>query len=507
MAKNKTSPFVKALVAIILIICLLAALVVAFFYGILEYGKKRAIIIVPGLFASALYDEDTGKAVWDPADDVDLWITDIINHNTPNLETIIYLFTQSRMKEELFDHILADNGHGDGESFLQRFASMNEDGTSTYNIKPYPPDVNNRYRYGMMNAQTDICNYFEEQYGDTYDVFVFNYDFRLDNRVNGRLLQDYINEKGYDEVILVSHSNGGLVVGSYLSLSEENRNKVDMYLSFDSPYLGSVTALTTLENLEDMVDGISDITDMLGNIIPEEAIQNAFHEQFLPIANMYTVYQLLPTYELFRTPQYQNYIKTYKHTPEKDVKRGFVEFKEPYFSMYNFETGKMDDYYFESDEDLYAYYCSRPWAHLNNDVNDELRAGMRDWLDYTRSYYVDTEEGEQHVTELVDTYYFSGIGYETCYSALYKKDGDTHHCVGGEFTDQGDGTVLLYSATAGTTDFSRIVPISFADHYDVFQYFNDFSKDETERLMNDHMNWRHKLLLKWNKKIERKNKI
>ena len=45
--------------------------------------------------------------------------------------------------------------------------------------------------------------------------------------------------------------------------------------------------------------------------------------------------------------------------------------------MYNFETGKYDDYYFESDEELYEYYCSRPWAHLNNDVNAELRAGMK----------------------------------------------------------------------------------------------------------------------------------
>ena len=499
MTKKKSSPFVKALVAIILIICILAALVVALFYGILGFGKKRAIIIVPGLFASALYDEDTGKAVWDPVDDVDLWLSDIISHNGYNDETIVYLLTQSRLQDEIFNHILVNNGHGDGESFLYRFTAMNEDGTSAFNIKPYPPEVNNRYKYGMMNAQTEVCQYFEEQYGETYDVFVFNYDFRLDNRVNGRLLQDYINKNGYEEIIFVSHSNGGLVVGSYLTLSEENRNKVDMHLSFDSPYLGSVTALTTLENLEDMIDGISDIADMLPWAFSEEMIQNAFHEQFLPMANMYTVYQLLPTYELFRTPQYYNLIYTYEHTPGKEPEKGFVEFKNPYFTMYNFDTGKMDEYYFESDEDLYDYYCSRPWAHLNNDPNADLRAGMKDWLDYTRSYYIETDDGVKHVTELVDTYYFSGIGYETYYSARYKKDGDAHHCVGGEYTDQGDGTVLLYSATAGTTDFSRIVPIPYADHYDVFQYFNDFSKEETERLLCDRLNWKQKILLKWNK--------
>ena len=137
--------------------------------------------------------------------------------------------------------------------------------------------------------------------------------------------------------------------------------------------------------------------------------------------------------------------------------------------------------------------------------NAELRACMKDWLEYTRSYYVATSDGDKHVTELVDTYYFSGIGYDTCYTAVYKKYGDTHLCVGDEFTDQGDGTVLLYSSTAGTTDFSRIVLVPFADHYDMVQCFNEFSKESTARVLENSLNWKQKILIEWNKKIRKED--
>ena len=505
MTKKKTSPVVKVFVALILIVCLLAALFVAFFYGILQYGKKRAVIIVPGLFASSLYDADTGKAVWDPLEGLDIWLTDFIRHGDINADTLMYLIMnkKSPLREEIFDHMLSNDGHGDGQGFLYHFAALNEDGTSVFNLQPYPFETESRYRYGLMNAQTDICHYFEEEYGDTYDVSVFNYDFRLDNRINGRRLQEYIENKGYDEVILVSHSNGGLVVGSYLSLSENNRKKVDKYLSFDAPYLGSITALTTLENIEDMVDNVYDILTALG--FSEEVIMTAFNEQFLPLVNMFTVYQLLPTYELLETPQYYYFWTQYDHTPEQEVQMSFSEHKVPMLTMYNFETGRYDDYYFNTEDDLYEFYCSRPWAHVNNDVNAELRACMKDWLDYTRSFYIDTKDGIKHVTELVDTYYFSGIGYDTCYTAVYKKYGDTHHCVGDEFTDQGDGTVLLYSSTAGTTDFSRIVLVPFADHYDMVQCFNEFSKESTARVLENSLNWKQKILIEWNKKIRKED--
>ena len=68
------------------------------------------------------------------------------------------------MKEELA-HLTADDGHGDRESFLYRFTSMQDDGTSKFNIKPYPPSTESRYKYGLMNAQKDLYDYLEEEYG------------------------------------------------------------------------------------------------------------------------------------------------------------------------------------------------------------------------------------------------------------------------------------------------------------------------------------------------------
>lgn len=496
MSKAKKNVFVRILISVIIIICILASLLVAFFVGILQYNKKRAVIIVPGLFASALYDADTGKSVWDPFDDTDLWLTDIIRHGEFNGELIPYLLMNKRMQEEL-RHLTANDGHGDGEGFLYRFTAINEDGTSAFNIKPYSPDTESRYKYGLMNAQKDICDYFEAEYGKTYEVVHFNYDFRLDNRLNGKRLEDYINEKGYEEVILVSHSNGGLVVGSYLSRSEKNREKVSLYLSYDAPYLGAVTALATLENLEHMIDGVSGILEDVP-VVPADVVDTAFHEQFLPLANMFTVYQLLPTYELLCSPQFYYQWKEAYHTPGKEPFEVMTDTEFPMVVMDG------EEYYFYSQENLYDFYCSRPWAHLDNDLNKELRAGMKDWLDYVDSFYVMTENGRSHVTELVNTYYFCGLGYDTPINVEYitRTNGVTKAYDDEDWQQsvQGDGTVLLYSAAAGTLDPTRYVVIPFADHYDVVQYFDRFSKDATETIIQNNMDWKHKFLLKWNKK-------
>ncbi len=497
MPKTKKKLVLGIVIPVVVIVCLLAAGLLTFFVGILQPHKKRAVIIVPGLFASALYDADTGKAVWDPFDDIDLWLTDIIRHGALNYDTLIELALNDGFQQEI-NHLTANDGHGDGEGFLYKFTAINEDGTSKFNIKPYPPTTETRHKYGLMNAQKDIYDYFEETYGDTYDVILFNYDFRLDNRINGKNLEDFINENKYDEVILASHSNGGPVVASYLARSEENRKKVSLYLSYDAPYLGSVTALTTLENLERMINGVEDYVALLG--LSDEVVQTAFHEQFLPLANMFTVYQLLPTYELLCTPHYYYLWSEDVHTPGEEPDTIYTETETPLLTMYNYETGKMDDYTFSSDKALYDFYCSRPWAHKNNDLNDELRAGMKDWLEYNRSFYVEDGGETKHVTELINTYYFCGIGHDTPHTAEYLDRSGELRCYLDNESEQGDGTVLLYSATAGTADYTRHIVIPFADHYDVVQYFNQYTRDVTEKIILSNLDWKQEIRLKWNKK-------
>ncbi len=450
-----------------------------------EKEEKNAIIIIPGLFASALYEEDTGEPIWDPFTDNDLWITDLLAHSGMNYATILALLQDEQFLAQL-NHITANGGLGDGESFLYKLTAMTDDGKSVYNIKPVSFfDADSRLRYGLMNAQTEIYNDFHEKYGSDYEVSVFNYDFRLDNRDSAALLQTFIDEKEYDNVIFVTHSNGGLVVARYLAMSEENRAKVRLNLSYDAPYLGSVLALSTLENLDGMADDIYEITDSLGLKDMDEIIDTAFRTQFLPLANMYVVYQLLPTYELLCSPHFYNYMTEHTHTPGQEVRDVLYEHEVPLVTKID-ANGKKTALHFDSEQELYDFYCSRPWAHLDNDVEKPLRAGMKDWLDYCDSMYVETATGKVHSTTLVDSVYFCGTGYRTDIGVAYKTyaSGETV-CYYDTESELGDGTVLLYSASAGVTDSAKIRVVPHANHFDPVQEFLTYSADMTDAVMKE----------------------
>lgn len=454
--------------------------------------KKKAVIILPGLFASGLYDTATGKGVWDPFEDLDLWFTDFTGRSGMPLGIILQLLGKPEVTGEL-EKLLANNKEGTPDSLFNMMA-MNEDGTPVVEtVKPVPFESESRLKYGVVNTHTDIYNTLEAKYGAAYDVLVFNYDFRLDNRASGEKLEQFINEKGYDEVILAAHSNGGAVAATYLGRSKENRDKVSLYLSFDAPYYGAFSAIGTLEDVERMISGVTDALE--GNVILEnvgDTITEIFNNQFKKLLGMWAVYQLLPSYELLCTQQY-------KHTFTEQI-RGMnstvteseqIEVQE---AMFNIDG---EDVIFESQEELWNWYCSRPWAKMSN---GELRPPMAQWLEFQDSMMVELEDGTKvHSTSLVNTQYISGLGYNNVTKMYFESDENVE---GGltnlgqyDFTDQGDGTVLLYSATAGTTDASRINILPYADHYDVFQRFNVYSKDLALSLIDRELSSWDKLLI------------
>jgi pimeloyl-ACP methyl ester carboxylesterase len=455
-------------------------------------NPKKAVIILPGLFASGLYDTETGESVWDPFEGMDVWLTDFIGRNGFPIGLILQLINNETFNEEL-NKLLANNRRGEADSLFNMVA-MNEDGTSVVKtIKPVPFESESRLRYGVANAQTDIYHTLEEAYGDAYEVQVFNYDFRLDNRYNAEQLEAYVNEKGYKEVILVSHSNGGAVAACYLGRSQENRDKVKLYLSFDAPYYGSFAAINILENVDRMVSGLSDTLrsiPLLSNLAT--AVNDVFEYQFKRLLSIWPVYQLLPSYQLLQTQQYY-------HVFEEQImgfegKPGPMTTKEVREAMINIDG---EDVIFETAEELWEFYCSRPWAKMSN---GELRPQMEQWLDFHDAQMVTLEDGTKvHSTSLVNTHYINGMGYKNCYKIYYVTDNSLEsglrHLEKYEYTDQGDGTVLLYSATAGTADASRIHILPYADHYDVFQRFNTYSKDLTLGIIDKELSSWDKLLI------------
>ncbi len=490
LRRQKTFAIISKIVSVFIIVAVVFG-ILAVSFGIYtnQTKKKKAVIILPGLFASGLYDTATGKGVWDPFEHLDVYFSDFINHTGLPLGVILSLLSDNELQNQL-NHITANNSRGDGLSFLSQMG-MNEDGTPMVKtIKPVPFDSDSRLKYGVINAQTDMYAAMEEAYGDTHEVQVYNYDFRLDNRDSAELLEQYINSKGYKEVILVSHSNGGAVAACYLARSQANRDKVKLNLSLDTPYYGSFSAINILENINGMIDGLVDTlsknaaTSGLANII-----STAFEHQFKPLVNMWAVYQLLPSYGLLTTQHYY-----YKWNEEVKGLSGNITYKtgEIQKSFINIDG---EDVFFEDAEELWDFYCSRPWAKTST---GELRIQLKQWLDFQEAMMVTLPDGTKvHSTSLVNSQYFSGMGYRNVSKVYYVTDefGDlVQDRDNFEYTEQGDGTVLLFSATAGTTDSERIHIVPYANHYDMAQRFNEFSKDAVMKVISESIdNWDHTL--------------
>jgi pimeloyl-ACP methyl ester carboxylesterase len=418
--------------------------------------ENKAIILLPGLFASGLYDTATGKGVWDPLESLDIRFGDIYDGAGINLTGIAPLME----KEIVFNEVMKilDNGGKGAPDSLFNLMAINEDGTPAVStLEAVPFASSSRLRYGVVNAQKDMYDFFQTQYGEEYDVQVFNYDFRLDNRESARRLEEFINSKHYQEIILVSHSNGGEVAAGYLARSEANRSKVKKYLSYNSPYYGSFSAIDILEDIEGMVEGM---TDMIGGMIPgaQALITNIVQNQALRLLNMWPVFQLLPSYELL-TQEYGGEQAGY-----------FIDGEYVHFA---------------NQEELWEFYCSRPWAKT---AEGELRVPMQQWLDYRDSLMVALEDGTKVLsTTLVDTVYYTGSNVPGSYQTHFHHVGEELRYLGSYGTMMGDGVVLYSSAVAFTKDPARIVVFMGQDHYGVVTDFDGIAASSSKREVDSYI--------------------
>ncbi len=412
--------------------------------------QKRALIILPGLFGSGLYDTATGEYIWDNFEGVeDVSFSTVMNADGINLAGVIGLITNEVVREEL-EKILANEGEGEPDSLLNMIA-MNPDGTSTVpTIERVPWSDQSRWRYGVINAQKDMWQSLYDRYGDVYDVQVFNYDFRKDTRYNADKLEEYIDEMKYSEVILAAHSNGGPVVATYLAKSEKNRKKVSKFVSYHSPLLGSVAGISILENVKGMIAGVKGMlgdNQLFSGIA--DSIDSVFENQFLSLVNMWTPYQLLPSFEVFNT-----------------------EFQGELAGI--FLDGERLE--FESQQELWEFYCTRPWAKLEG---GELRAPMEQWLASRDAMYVTQKDGSKiFSTKLVDTTYINGSGKAGGYKIYFVTDPITGDVVLSHMEDslKGDGVVLSVSATVGDSDPENTRYFEGHDHYSILYDFENVAE-------------------------------
>lgn len=457
-------------VALLLTIVTLAVLGAALWYEVRKQ-PKRGIVIVTALLSGGLVevkDDGTETVVWDPVPMDEFPIQEVLlpdgslNISTELITEILNSFENGIL--DVLDLVTGEDG------FINALQVDRNTGKSVRNIKPATSETDSHVKYGVLNVYKQTYDSMVAEYGDEAEISVFNYDWRLDNVENGRLLEEYINSKGYDEVILTSHSMGGNVVSCYLARSEENRSKVKLYCAYAPSLLGSVDALAYIEDpmrLGDMldIDGIKNMlpsaaADMVDSIV--ETVLNDVMAEF--IRGFTSMYQLFPSPYLMESAQYSHTGSDYMIT--------------------------IDGKPIETREELIEFYASRPWA-FNEDgepiyVFQKEANGKTRLENFFDSAYVATDAELVHSTTLVNTVYFVGTGISGRERATYITDADGNIVLDRTYNSyDGDNMVLVYSATAALgPDAPDAYVIDNGSHGPVGISFDALLKEKTFEEIN-----------------------
>jgi len=252
-----------------------------------------------------------------------------------------------------------------------------------------------------------------------YTVEFFPYNFIGDLNESARELADDIREKGYESVILIGHSNGGLVASTFVAHSEENRNMVESAILIGVPLWGSYLGLEMIETgALTLFDGTFYMT-----------LINAFYRIFLrPISrswimdwarNSPNLYQMTPG------PEYISRIPLLYRTA--DGTRGVTEMDEVY-EIFN-RSPNMNSNLVNGNE--------RSLRHLRETVFDGDILGVWEGIDLT----------------LMGNDY----GRLTPITVVYRQHGSEAIFDGNVFTRAGDGLVIGPSMNGdGRFDFINI---------------------------------------------------
>lgn len=265
------------------------------------------------------------------------------------------------------------------------------------NIQTESPIVNyyhSRQTYGTLNTYKELYLALYNEFGKKCDVVFYSYDWRMDPYESARELDEFVKSQGYKRISIVAHSMGGLVASHYFAMGEEQRGRIHTYLSLGTPYLGSEEAAYA------MITG--NIDSFFANII----VSNEARELCPRIDSMYA---LLP----------------YRHLWQSTL------------SVYSL-TGKAASDSFEAEQILLQEYIDNysPERHNTAEAKKER---------------LFTKDG-RHVTELVNSYYLVGDGEKTAVGINVPNDVRLSSTVTTRTKESaGDGTVSLYSATAGGT--------------------------------------------------------
>ena len=260
--------------------------------------------------------------------------------------------------------------------------------------EPLVNELNVRHTYGSLNTYAALYRALYEAFHEICDVILYSYDWRYDPYDSARELDAYLTERGYDRVMLVAHSMGGLVASHFMAMGEEQRDKIHTYLSLGTPYLGSEQAAYVMAT--------GNIDSFFANLL----VSGAAKELCPSIDSMYA---LLPYGYRWRSS----------------------------LAVYGL-TDKTPAASFEEERTLLQSYIDGYVNRLHTKAEE-------------RKALLFTEDG-QHISTLVNAYYLVGNGEDTVATVnLPARASLGNSFITTDTAKDGDGLVSLYSATVGGT--------------------------------------------------------
>lgn len=242
--------------------------------GELNIAPKKAIYVLPGYMGSRLYNSD-GEEYWADQNKLEDDITD-------------YIF-----KGELSDtkDILRLDNNGENSKL---HTDMEQDLYGT----PLSSGSNGTY-YNLVTKLKKEC--------PNYDVIFFPYNWLADLNDSATALQDHINSNGYQKVVFVTHSTGGLLASAYIAKNYANKKKTEKAILIAAPLYGTYSSLNPIETgVEELVVGrVEEALDSYGTIgslgiVRWYAKSQTYKFVREAVHNSPTTYQLLPSIEYLK---------------------------------------------------------------------------------------------------------------------------------------------------------------------------------------------------------------
>jgi pimeloyl-ACP methyl ester carboxylesterase len=228
--------------------------------------SAKAIYILPGYMGSKLYTSD-GEEYWADED---------------------------RLTFDIVEYILL----GELNSIRKGVLRLDANGENSKVHADITTDS-----YGTENTYENLVEALKKdaEINSQYDIVFFPYNWLGDLNDSAKELENHINRNGYNSVVFVTHSTGGLLASAYIAGSRANKLKVEKAILIAAPLFGTYASLNPLETGEEEL-----VTEKIKGALGDNDLINAY-----PLAAAYqwvrgavhnspTTYQLLPSAEYLR---------------------------------------------------------------------------------------------------------------------------------------------------------------------------------------------------------------